>query len=224
MFDLWNEKGKISWGGNAKGSRTVALTLQNLVKCTARLLGSLYILSQSLLLCVVHSLKQNLTKEKRMSSKMRKRKKKVEQQLQKNVLFFLICDQTSIFFSVVTSSGTLRLADSEWSRPWGTMMLAERVAGWSDSAADLWGLPHALKSFAWGGRVFVRTYLSSIYHITTPPPTIFHVLTCELESKHGSDVTDTIGVDFKSRNVGMDTQLLVLFNPWWLKSDQSESN
>ena len=53
-----------------------------------------------------------------------------------------------------------------------------------------------------GGGVFVRTYLSVIYHTTTPPPTFFHGMTCELDTKQGSDEMDTIAGEFTSGDIG----------------------
>lgn len=43
-----------------------------------------------------------------------------------------------------------------------------------------------------GGRVFVETYLSVIYHSTTPPLTFLHWLVCELDTNHGSNIMDNV--------------------------------
>lgn len=86
------------------------------------------------------------------------------------IVFFR--EQTSISATAAAGFGALmRHAESGWTGPWSTMMLAERVASCVDSAADLWGLPATMKSGlrGGGGRVFVRTYLSVIYHTTILP-------------------------------------------------------
>lgn len=77
------------------------------------------------------------------------------------------------------------------------MILAETVSSSGDSGADLWGLPHAVKSGRQGGgRVFVETYLSVIYHTTTPPPTFFHWLVCELGTSHGGNIMDNVAGEY----------------------------
>lgn len=64
-------------------------------------------------------------------------------------------------------------------------------------AVGTWLLIYEVHQAPWravleGGRVFVRTYLSLIYHAVTPPPTFCCTLTCELVTKNGSDEVDAI--------------------------------
>lgn len=145
------------------------------------------------------------------------------------IVFFR--EQTSISATAAADFGALmRHAESGWTGPWSTMMLAERVASCVDLAADLWGLLAAMKSGLRGGKGLCKNLSVcnlSHYHSAT---TFRCTLTCELYTKHGSDEMDIIAGKCArgQQHFGSRISLLwfiLLHKEWKVEmSDQSESN
>lgn len=99
-----------------------------------------------------------------------------------NILLCLYCDQ---------------LCNTERCRKWMDLAM-KSDSGWN--GLQQWRLWCWFMRFtaccekwqARGGRVFVETYFSVIYHTTTPPPTFFHWLVCELDTSHGANIMDNV--------------------------------
>lgn len=134
--------------------------------------------------CVLCMHKSKDRQKIKMTVKRWERKKRVGlTTLEECVGILVFCDQTSI-----SASAELCSTDETY-RKWVDQAMKYDDAGWK---ALCWFMRLAARheTQCWrgggGGRVFVRTYLSVIYHTTTAP------LTCELDTKHGSDEMDPI--------------------------------